>query len=269
MHRRARVSPHCRIFIVVGYCLILGVIIALPQPASAQALVTDRPDFTESAVSVAPQHVQFEGGYTFGRTGDVETQTIGEFLIRLGLIERVEARIGVNSYAVTEMGELDSDGFQDASLGFKVRICELTSNTPLRPAVALLVASTVPTGATAFTSDEMSPEAKLCLGWNLTESVGLGANLNAASVPSGDDRFAQFSASLSLATSLSDKFGAYAEWYGFVQEDQYGPNTNFLNSGVTVLLNNDTQLDGRVGFGMNAASPEYFVGVGVSRRMGL
>ncbi len=48
--------------------------------AQAEPLVTDRPDFTESAETVAPGLFQLESGYTFTRRGDDKEHALGEFL---------------------------------------------------------------------------------------------------------------------------------------------------------------------------------------------
>ncbi len=75
---------------------------ALSKSSTAQeALVTDRPDFTESTETVKLGRFQLEGGYTFTRIDNNKEHTLGELLLRIGARQRLELRIGISSYALT------------------------------------------------------------------------------------------------------------------------------------------------------------------------
>lgn len=63
-----------------------------------EPLVTDRPDFTESAETIAPGHLQIESGITRSREDATETDSVGEILLRVGLTPNLELRAGFNSY---------------------------------------------------------------------------------------------------------------------------------------------------------------------------
>ncbi|HKY61551.1 MAG TPA: transporter, partial [Gemmatimonadota bacterium] len=80
-------------------------------------LVTDRPDFTESAVTVPRGDVQLESGYTFTRSDEEDEHSLGEVLARIGLVERLEARIGFGSHAWITAAGNDPSGFEDPSVG--------------------------------------------------------------------------------------------------------------------------------------------------------
>ncbi len=96
--------------------------------------MADRPDFTESTLTIAPGHVQVEGGFTFSRFGDEESQSFGEILVRIGTGERVETRLGIGSYSRIDPGFAGADtisGYEDPFVGIKVRLNESDPN--LRP----------------------------------------------------------------------------------------------------------------------------------------
>ena len=59
-------------------------------------MVTDRPDATESAITVAPGVFQLEFGYTFGEIESVSVHNLGEVLLRVGVADMLELRLGVN-----------------------------------------------------------------------------------------------------------------------------------------------------------------------------
>lgn len=263
--------------------LAAGLLLAATLPAGAQdfsgledPLISDRPDFTESTDTVPRGHFQLEGGFTSTRVDDEDSRSFGELLLRIGLSERLEARIGAGSHTrIDRPGGGDASGYEDPSLGVKIRLSPETEMLPpSRPAVALLLGTSIPVGDEELTADEWVPEAKLALAWTLTERFGLATNLNWAYPPGfdaggggdGDERFHQFSGSLSGALAFTDRIGGYLEYFGFTEEEEDGPSTHYLNTGVTYLLSNDLQLDLRYGRGLNDPDPDDFVGIGAAVR---
>lgn len=251
--------------------------LALAVPAFAQdlsglpdPLVADRPDFTESTLTLPPGHFQVEGGVTFSRFGEEESQSFGEVLVRIGVGERWEGRLGIGSYSRTDPGFSGAStisGYQDPYIGFKVRLNESDSNLrpPGRPAAALLLSTSIPAGDDELTADEWQPQAKLALGWDLPW-FSLSSNLIYGYPVDGDERFHQFGATLSAGFSLTDRMGMFVETFGFNKEGADGSSTQYIDSGVTFSVFNDLQLDARVGFGLDDPSPNWFAGVGAAVR---
>jgi hypothetical protein len=232
--------------------------------ARAEPLVTDRPDFTESTETVAPGRLQLEAGYTFTRRDEDIEHSVPEFLLRVGLQERLELRLTLNALAV-DVVDADAQGFQDLTLGTKIKLVEGAADFDLiRPHIGLIVQTTLPTG---LGEDEMQPEVILAFAWDLSDRFSLGSNLNYAYPSENGARFHQFSGSLVLGYQLTEKWGTYIEYFGFVPASLDGPNESFFDGGFTYLVNDDLQLDARAGVGaFNGRSPDYFVGVGVSWR---
>jgi len=163
-------------------------VFGLPAAPIDEPLVTDRPDFTESALTVPVGRVQVEAGFTLTRDGDENEYTLPETLLRLGVAERWEIRLELPSVAFLENGA-DEEGLTDMSVGFKWQFVEQEGN---RPDVALLGSLTLPTGDDSFGEEGVRPGAILAAGWDLSESVGEGWSLgvNAGFVeadnPAGD-----------------------------------------------------------------------------------
>jgi hypothetical protein len=219
------------------------------------SLVTDRPDFTESTSTIPRGHFQIEGGTTVTRVEDVDATSFGELLLRIGTGERWETRIGAG-FARVETPLDDASGLEDPSLGIKVRFTDDPGELgPGQPAASLIVLTSIPAGDEELTDDEWVPEAKLALAWELTPRLSLSSNLNYAYAVDDDDRLHQIGATLSGGLSLTDRLGSYLEWYGFSEETEDGPSTHYVNGGVTWLINNDLQVDARVGTGLNDADP--------------
>ncbi|MFN2384638.1 MAG: transporter [Gemmatimonadota bacterium] len=248
-------------------------IVALLVPSSLQAqaserepLVTDRPDFTESAVTVGTGRVQLEGGYTLARVDDLTEHALGEVLLRIGLGPRAELRLAPGSFVWTEGDTDDASGLDDGTLGAKLVLAAPPGARGLRPAAALLLSTSVPTGAAAFGENAWQPEAKLALAWELSDRLALAANVGAAAASEAGERFGQGTGSLTAALALTPRLGGYVEGYGFLPAGPDGADAGYLNSGLTLLFGPDVQLDARIGIGFSAAEPDVFLGVGASRR---
>jgi hypothetical protein len=226
------------------------------------SLTTDRPDFTESTSTVPPGHFQIEGGTTLTRVEDVDATSFGELLVRIGTGERWETRLNAG-YARVETPFDEFSGLEDPAVGIKVRFTDDPGELgPGQPAASLIVSTSIPAGDEELTDDEWVPEAKLALAWELTPRFSLSSNLNYAYAVDGDERLHQLGATLSGSTPITDRLGAYLEWFGFSEETEDGPSTHYVNGGVSFLINNDLRVDARVGTGLNDADPDWFVGVG-------
>ncbi len=246
----------------------LSFLVLAPRPASAQddPLVTDRPDFTESAVSVTPGRLQLESGYTFSRIGATEVHTAGEVLVRIGVVARAELRLALNSFAWQDGPGVDAEGLEDAAVGVKLELLEGPGvpGSPL-PSLAVLVSTTVPTGEAPPGVDEPQPGAILAAGWTLSDRVTLGSNVGIAyPLADGDDRFVEVSGSASVGIGVTPALSAYIEAFGFAASE--GPDTGFLDGGLTYLVLPNLQFDARAGIGVNDRDPDYFVGAGFAVR---
>lgn len=240
-----------------------------PAPGE-EPLVTDRPDFTESAVAVPVGRLQFETGLTFTRDGAGSGEHARSFeapeaLLRFGVWEGFELRLGAPGYAWADDGAADEDGLTDSSLGFKL---ELGAQEGARPALAVLAGLSIPTGSDPFASDRVDPTVVLAWsydlsdsGWSVAGNVGV-SSLEDASV----GRYEEFTSSLAVGIPINDALGAYAEYFGFYRSGAaLGPEHSF-NTGVTYLINSNTQLDARIGVGLNGRADDLFAGAGVSFR---
>ncbi len=237
------------------------------QGRQADPLSTDRPDFTEAASTVAKGRVQVEGGYTFAREGDVEAHVLGELLVRIGVLDFAELRLGVPNYLFVESQGGKDSGLGDSFLGVKLKLVEAATRFDrVLPSVALLLGTTLPTASKGFGEDQAQPEAKLALTWDVSERLAVGSNLNFARARSGGDGFSQFSGSLVLGLGLGDHTGAYVEYFGFTATTPDGADASFLNGGFTFLTDKNLQFDIRAGLGLNDPQPNYFAGLGFAWR---
>jgi hypothetical protein len=254
----------------VGALLALGLVAAAPaagEEPQAEPLVTDRPDFTESALSVDPRRVQLEAGYTYEDAGDDEVDSIGELLLRIGLTRTLELRIAPVSY-VRELSRAgtEASGIEDPTVGIKWAIAQGgESPSILTPQAALILSTTLPVGSSEVSADEPLPAAVLALAWETRGALGVSSNLGVSAETDGEDRYAVGLASLALGLDLGGSWGGFLEYYGFLPEGPERSSTHFVDGGVTYLVSDDFQLDLRVGTEIGGDT-DSFAGVGFGYR---
>jgi len=251
-----------------------------PRAVLDEPLVTDRPDFTESTDAVPFGHFQLEMGYTFTydreRDERSRSHTAPEFLLRAGLIEDLELRIGWEGYAFTEelfsvetrrgrqvAREDASQGAADLSLGFKRKFFEQDG---LRPHFGAIVAMNVPSGSAGVSSGDVEPEVVLAWAYDLSDALSIAGNVGLAAASDEGERFLQTFASLSGAVALSDDVGAYVEYFGFYPNAEHADAAHSANGGLTYLIHDNLQLDLRAGFGLNEEADDFFAGIGFAWR---
>lgn len=260
-------TPAARPVVLLSASLLLSTVVG-PSPLGGQEaepdpLVTDRPDFTESAATVAPGRFQLEAGYTFTRSGDERQHEAGEALLRVGIGDPIELRLGVPSFTTADGADVEREGFGDASIGLKATLVEpATAGTPR---TALLLGTSLPTGDAGIGSAGLQPGATVALAWDLPDGVGLGVNLGYESVEEEEVDFGRAKGSVAVGLPLAGPIGAFLEGFLLVPEGSR-PEEPFLDGGVTWLVGPNLQLDARVGAGFEGPDPSYFAGAGLSAR---
>ena len=239
-------------------------------PDLGEPLVTDRPDFTEASSTVGLGIAQLELGYTYTFDNDGTAQTVShsypESLLRYGVgAEWLELRVGGN-YADEESGGASASGSEDLYLGFKIG---LTPQEDILPEMALIPQITVPTGADAFTSDEILPGLNWVYGWELNEWIGTAGStqFNRSIDDGAGEAFTEWAQSWTVGYSLIDRLGAFTEWFAiFPHSAETAAPEHYFNGGFTYLVNHDVQWDIRGGTGLNEVADDYFFGTGLSIR---
>lgn len=251
-------------FWVVCLLAVLASLTPVAGRAQETGLVTDRPDFTESASVPGHGRVQVEGGWTVEESGDAREHSLGEILVRIGLGERFEARIAPGSWISADDGVDDVSGLDDAGLGVKILLLE--EQAPGIPATAFLASTSVPTGDDEIGSSEWYPEVRLALGWTLSEIWSLGANAGWARSADESEGFDQALGSVALGRSLGERLGMFLELYGFAPAGPEEDDAAVFDGGLTLGFGPDAQLDVRAGVGLTDVAPDWLFGLGFARR---
>jgi len=230
-------------------------LLAISFGTRAQKIVTDRPDQTESSLTVPLKSLQIESGILIinEESGLIKKILIPTSLFRYGLTDRLELRL------VQQFENLENDatsqtnfGISDLVIGAKI---QLLKKENINIQIAFLSHLILPTGSNELTNDEFGTVNKLAISHTISDHIGLGYNI-------GYDNFGEgkgdFSYSLSSGLSLTNKVGTYVEFYGtYTKFSHWG--TNF-DSGLTYLVKDNLQLDISFGLGLNCEMHYFSLG---------
>ena len=237
------------------FFLVTLLIVPSAWAQSEDPIITDRPDFTESPVSVSPGTIQIELGATAFDYDAGSLWNAGETLVRYGLFNKVEMRLQLPS----AIGGDDSDsGLSDSGFGVKIELGSFAQ----RVEMALIASTTLPTGADDFTSDAVDPGLILAAGMMLNDRVSLGSQLSASFDEQGDERVLNSGFTIVSGFPLSSSVGGFTE-LAFDFPDGLDTQVTF-HTGLVLAFDSRSQLDIHGGFGLTDNTPDSFLGIGFS-----
>lgn len=236
----------------------LAVALAVPalaaDPEKKKELNSDRPDFTESSITVPRGRLQIETGFTWEDSPDGSRLLSGsELLLRYGVGEHTELRFIAPDY-VWQRGRRRASGWGDAAVGIKQEL----GSAGLWD-FAVIAHATLPTRS-EFSTGRVDPEVAFTWFRELDERWSVSGLLGFFYPTDGDDRNFTFVPTVSFGYALSDRWGAFLEWAAEFPER--GGQVHLLHHGYTYALSDRQQLDVHFGFGLTRAAPDFFIGGG-------
>ena len=231
---------------------VLLLIVIQSYRTEAQEMITDRPDQTESSVSMLPGVFQLETGTVLETTPVTQVWIVNSSLFRYGIGKNLELRL------VSEISRIETDAedvsgklrFADMQAGLKYQFINKNITA------AVIAHAILPNGDEELTSGETGFSGVLCVSTPLGEKLGLGVNAGYKYL-SAESELGIFSAAMSYP--LNDRLGFYAEvfarWYDM--EDLYWHYDN----GFTFLINENLQADFSFGTGLNENYGYYSLGL--------
>jgi len=213
---------------------------------SAQQIITDRPDQTESSTTIPLKSFQIESGILFGNeeSGLIKQVLIPTTLLRYGLTKNIELRFVQQFENLKNDATSQSDfGISDLEIGTKI---QLLKREDINTEIAFLSHLILPTGSNGLTNDKFGTINKLAISHEINDNLGLGYNVGYDNFGEGEG---DLTYSVALGIGLGEKFGTYVELYGEYAEFS-SCGTNF-DSGLTYLIKDNLQLDVSFGLGLN------------------
>lgn len=245
-----------------------------PEDPFAEHLETDRDSFTPATTIVGQGRSIVESAYSFiDNRRAPDTHSFPELVIRHGLTERIELRLGWN-YEAGGGGNVVSSVEGDEGLegavfrtesralyGFKLRVSDQAGWLP--------ESSLIVEGFTPTTGETKATEAAATYvwGWELPERWKFDAAIRYGTSSEKTDDFAIWNPSAVLRAPLTERWTVHAEYFGAIPQGRAGGRSqHFFTPGIHYLLTPDLEIGVRAGWGLNDASANFFTNAGVGWR---
>jgi hypothetical protein len=232
---------------------------------------TDRDSFTFAPTTAGAQRTILEASYSFidNRLGP-EAHSVPELLVRRGLGDKVELRVGFN-YEAGGPGTVSGNeiGGEDVISEYESRVLygtkvETSEQAGWIPQSALIVQGFTPTYGPTTQSTLMAGEAfgwRFANGWEWNSAMRYGTGFVE------EDAFNQWAPSSVLKIPLSERWNVHTEYFGIFSSGKELPlNVQYISFGGHVLVTKDLELGLRYGWGLNETTPNFFTNLGVGVR---
>lgn len=254
--------------------LLSFLLIFLTFAASAQQIITDRPDQTEASSTVGKGILQIESGFSFmtedmvdpiptlqvpRRERRLETYAWPNTLFRIGIARRFELRV-VTQPELQRTFNYNREtnqvfGLADLQVGFKVNLLQAKEG---RPEIGFLSHVVLPTGTFGISGEEYGVINKLAVTHSLSETHTVAWNLGYDYLGTGNGNLFY---SLAWGISISDRISIYLEPYGAI--DNLSDLVASADAGFTYLLKDNMQFDYSFGLGITHEMNYHAVGLSV------
>jgi hypothetical protein len=234
-------------------------------------LETDRDAFTPATSTVGTQMTVVESSYSFIDNRNVAaTNSFPELLVRYGICERFELRVGWN-YEVGGSGDVSGNESVEAGsgieresqmlYGLKMVVTEQHGWVPR--SIAILQGFT-PTSGPAPATDVVIDYAA---GWELANRWRFDSSMRYGTEHGPGDAFNQWAPSTVLRIPVTERWNVHAEYFGiFSQGAENNFNRAFFSPGTHYLLTPNLEVGVRVGWGITKDAPPFFSNVGIGWR---
>lgn len=235
------------------------------ETPSPEELITDRPDETEAPALVPKGFLQVETGFFYKEfSRDISEDLIRGYntsLLRYGLLENLELRIGTDLIKREEKGNEaeNNTGLTPLLLGAKIGIAE---EKGVFPEIGIMGHIYLPfLAVTEYRPETVGVDFRFAFSHNFLNS---DLTYNVGAQWQEDSPEATFIYTISYAYDITGNFGAFAELYGDLPEDDSAEH--FWDAGITYDLSQNVQLDAFIGSGFNN-SQRIYLGGGISFRI--
>ena len=240
----------------------------------ADEIETDRDSFTPATTTSPRGRVIFESAYSFiDNRNAYESHSFPESLLRFGITEWLEARLGWN-YEVGGAGNMVSsesggDDFatphiereSQLNLGMKVRV---NRQDEWLPESAFIVTALPPTSGPDTVTALV---ATYVFGWTLDRGAKLDAALRYSADNVEHDSHNLWAPSVVLKVPVHERVNTHIEYFGiFTTHKERNTQAQYISPGLHYLITPDFEVGYRLGWGLTDDAARFFVNAGVGYR---
>jgi hypothetical protein len=241
----------------IAFFAALLLVTAAHSQEKANEIETDRPDVTP--YTVPKGSLQLENGITWSADQSGHALDLTESLLRVGVGNTTEFRIGAPDYFYRLGKTMTPSGFGDLLVGVKQRLGEVAGFD-----LAVVPAVTLPTGSTAWSSGRIDPQLEFPWQRELSRRWSLSGTVGAFYLTEDGRRRPIGECQVELQREIGERDEAFVEFQGF---DGAGPADHSLQIGGGHRLRPNQQIDYFVVVGLSRAATNFAVGVGYSFRL--
>jgi hypothetical protein len=251
---------------------ILFSIHAAAALAAEDGIVTDRPDFVESSLTVGKYRFQFETSVNLERDdsdGVKSRAWTTPTLLRFGVLDDLELRLESDGYTRLRVedpaGTATERGWQDLDAGLK---WHMRDQDGALPSVGWLLHATLDTGSAPFRGDGVRPSLRASMEWDLGDGWALGMMPGVAwDKDAAGDRYTAGIFGIVLGYGLTERSRVFAEVAATqIAADEHGGNVVTFDVGGAYLLTDMVQLDTAVFIGATDDTPDLGWTLGLSMK---
>lgn len=245
----------------------------------AEELETDRDSFTPATTTVGDRTLVVESAWSYIDNRHVaDTNSLPELVVRYGVHDWIELRLGWNWEAGGEESAISSGGIdaegppgvvegdgveEESQLSYGLK-AGLTSQSGWRPQSAAIVQAATPTSGREAATELV---VTYVLGWRLDNRWRWDSSIRYAFSSPGEEEINIWAPSSVLKIPLGESWMIHGEYFGiFSQQTEHDREQHYFSPGVHYLLNSDCEIGVRVGWGLNDESANFFTNVGAALR---
>jgi hypothetical protein len=249
----------------------------VPQ-AQLRELETDRPDQTESPITVDAGHFQIEAdlvSYLYTDQDGLKREDLSGPVLNLkaGLLDNVDLQLVLSPYnrsrvtdgtTAPEQTETFS-GFGDTQVRLKVNFW---GNDGGSTALAMMPFIQLPTGDEGLSSDAVEGGMIFPFGFGLPAGLDAVAMWEVDFLRNAGDRscHADFVQSITVGRHLTGKLSGYVEFFTVVGTERSSDWVGQFDFGLNYLVHPNLKFDAGVNLGVTASAPDWNPFVGVTWR---
>ena len=237
-------------------------------------LSTDRPDKTESPYTVDAGWMQIEMdvvAFTHDRHNTersrerVESWSFGATNFKLGLLHNVDLQIVIEPCTSTRTGPARANGFGDTTVRTKINFW---GNDGGPTALALMPFVKFPTNEDDLGNRAVEGGLIVPLAVELPGGWGLGLMTEVDFLEDADTRghHAEWINTITFSHDLTERLGAYIEFFSAVSAERGAPWVGTLDAGFTCAVGEDIQIDFGVNLGLTRSADDVSPFLGLSWR---
>ena len=241
-----------------------------------EAIVTDRPSFTDSSRTVGKGVTQLELGYIYSYSDSSnadprhsETHSYPDLSLRQEVLANwLELRVAGTITSYTSSGDSDT-GIKDPQLGFRLG---LFAQHGFLPELSITPRTSLPIGSPSVRSDKVLPAIGASYSWSITDCLSLSGATNFSTLErhNDGDSYRSWGQTAMISVKSTPLTTLWIEGYAALPHDSGEErDTYYGDAGALYLISANTQLDLRVGSKLHDRfGQDIFAAVGVSVRWG-